>query len=117
MYCWFSSNGDHKVLFFGRCLKNNVCFAGVAKTSAFMSRDADLCKADLSCPKPINTTNLSKHCNRSMLVAMKVIYLCNLESLLTLIDDDNLNLKIVHLVRDPRATTDSRARAEGKSYK
>jgi len=52
-----------------------------------------------------------------MLVAMKVIYLCNLESLLTLIDDDNLNLKIVHLVRDPRATTNSRARTGRKSYK
>ena len=43
------------------------------------------------------------------MVAMKVIYLCRLEWLVPLMKDPTLNVKVVHLVRDPRATLTSRA--------
>ena len=39
---------------------------------------------------------------------MKVIYLCKIEWLVPMLKDPDINLKIVHLVRDPRTTIFSR---------
>ena len=64
------------------------------------------------CQAPINPVRLNKHCQQSEIVAMKVIYLCKLEWLVPLLKDPLLNVKIVHLVRDPRSTIASRIRSK-----
>jgi len=43
-----------------------------------------------------------------MLVALKVIYLCKVEWLMPFVKNPKVDLKVVHLVRDPRATVKSR---------
>ena len=83
-----------------------------------MLRDAGLCKkegAKQACPFPVNPLPLNKHCESSALIAMKVIYLCKLEWLLPLMMDQSLNVKVVHLVRDPRSTINSRIKESPSS--
>jgi len=75
--------------------------------SLFLDRDADLCKKQ-ACPEPIDLKALTKHCRHSMLVALKVIYLCKVEWLMPFVKNPKVDLKVVHLVRDPRATVKSR---------
>ena len=98
---------------FHRCKKTGVCFVdGGIKISTFMARDAGLCQKNerggQTYPFPVNLLSLNKHCESSALIAMKVIYLCKLEWLLPLMMDQSLNVKVVHLVRDPRSTINSR---------
>jgi len=76
-----------------------------------MTRDSNICKVIKGtqvCPKPLDPKLLNNHCKKSLLVAMKVNYLCQLEWLLPLLEDLNFNVKVVHLVRDPRANIHSR---------
>jgi len=42
---------------------------------------------------------------------MKVVNLYKLEALMPLLEDEEYNIKIIHLVRDPRAVTLSRTKA------
>ena len=98
-----------------RCLKFNLCFAWGGKYQAFLKRDTDICHP--KCPAPINPDDLEKHCKRSLFRAMKVNYMCRLEWLLPLLSADDVIVKIVHLVRDPRATAASHIAAWGESYR
>ena len=96
-----------------RCLENQLCFAeGGLKASKFLSRDAGICNVDQGmwqiCPKPINQVLLQNHCKKSLLIALKVTYLCNFEWILSLLRERETNIKVVHLVRDPRSTVNSR---------
>jgi len=82
-----------------------------------MSRDAGICRMNNEnqiCPVPVNPIPVNKHCKKSLLVAMKVIYLCKLEWLLPLLEATDVNVKVVHLVRDPRSTINSRTGHKGK---
>jgi len=98
-----------------------VCFAQVPeKASRFMTRDSNICedKNEVQiCPKPLNSKRLNDHCKKSLLVAMKVNYLCQLMWLLPLLEDLNFNVKVVHLVRDPRATIYSRIQYPANVFK
>ncbi|XP_077993692.1 carbohydrate sulfotransferase 1-like [Glandiceps talaboti] len=51
-------------------------------------------------------------CKKVKNVAVKVIRVVNIQSLQALMADDTLNVKIIHLVRDPRAIYSSRVKAE-----
>nr|CAB3230871.1 carbohydrate sulfotransferase 3-like [Phallusia mammillata] len=126
--CQFDLQGHYKKAYlasqltdsFATCMKTKICFTKHPKCSRFLSRDTNICKINKQgqqiCPEPINTETLSSYCNTSLLRAMKVIYLCELESLLPLLKDPTVNVKVLHLVRDPRATVNSRVN-ELKSYK
>ena len=72
-------------------------------------------KGGQMCPFPVNPLPLNKHCESSALIAMKVIYLCKLEWLLPLMMDQSLNVKVVHLVRDPRSMINSRIKESPSS--
>ena len=109
--CFFLN--DSFCCFCCRCKKYGVCFvAGVSpKLSQFVHRDAKICTTKnqtQKCPKPIPPASLNQHCKNSLLVAMKVVYLCRLEWLVPLLKDSDVNVKVVHLVRDPRSTINSR---------
>ena len=96
-----------------------MCFAG-GKTnfSEFLSRDAKICRyvgrEGHICPTPIKPELINSHCKSSAVKAMKVIYLCKLEWLMPLLQSSSPNVKVIHLVRDPRATVFSRA---GRKWK
>ena len=95
-----------------RCLENQLCFVeGSSKASKFLSRDAGICNVDQGmsqiCPKPINQVLLQNYCKKSLLIALKVTYLCNFEWILPLLRETETNIKVVHLVRDPRSTVNS----------
>jgi len=101
-----------KISFF-RCKTFNVCFInGSMKSSKFMSRDAGICRQSGRnthiCPHPLDPFLINRHCERSILIAMKTIYLCKFEWLLPLLFDPHINVKVLHLVRDPRSTINSR---------
>ena len=93
----------------------NVCFIdGIRsqKFSAFLARDTNLCKLTngrQDCPQPLDLDGLSEHCKNSPIIAMKVIYVCHLKWLVPLMKNNSLDVKVVHLVRDPRATLVSRS--------
>ena len=100
-------------LLFFRCKQHHLCFVGSSdKSSKFVSRDTNICKPGSHgtqiCPSPINQTRIQNHCKNSLLIALKVNYLCNLEWILPLLKEKQTNVKIVHLVRDPRSTINSR---------
>jgi len=81
-----------------------------------MSRDTGMCYMNGNvqfCPTPVDPVPMNKHCRKSLLVAMKVIYLCKLEWLLPLLEATDVNIKVVHLVRDPRSTISSRTGHNG----
>ncbi|CAK8694477.1 unnamed protein product [Clavelina lepadiformis] len=106
-------NVSNKNDIWSRCKIYNICFpSNQGKAGIFLARDAGICKlrgkGEVVCPKPIDHKDLEKHCRQSLLVAMKVIYLCKLEWLTPLLRDEEFNVKIIHLVRDPRATVNSR---------
>ncbi|XP_076801917.1 carbohydrate sulfotransferase 1-like [Clavelina lepadiformis] len=100
-----------------RCKIHNVCFTSkTQKVSHFLSRDAGMCHVANRvqiCPEPLNATELSCYCKKSLLVAMKAIYVCKLEWIVPLLRDPKVNIKVIHLVRDPRATTNSRTEGKG----
>ena len=98
-----------------RCKKYNYCFADDRKANRYLYNEAKICtkKEKLYCPKPLPATSLNNFCRRSLLVAMKVIYLCKLEWLMPLLGDPDFNIKVVHLVRDPRPTIYSRTKHTG----
>ncbi|XP_078482830.1 carbohydrate sulfotransferase 1-like [Ciona intestinalis] len=104
------TNRDDK---YSKCKEYGVCFAGYtrSKYSAYLTRDAQIChttEVHQQCPAPIDLDRLSSHCRSSIMVAMKVIYLCRLEWITPLLSSKQSNVKIVHLVRDPRAIVNSR---------
>uniref|UniRef100_H2YAG4 Sulfotransferase n=2 Tax=Ciona savignyi TaxID=51511 RepID=H2YAG4_CIOSA len=98
---------------YSRCKIHNVCFAGntQSKYSAYLTRDAKICNVVNNfqyCPEPIDLERLSAHCRGSVLIATKMIYLCKLEWISSFLSPPSASLKVLHLVRDPRATINSR---------
>ncbi|KAM4035989.1 carbohydrate sulfotransferase 1-like [Anomaloglossus baeobatrachus] len=58
--------------------------------------------------RKINLTLASTSCRSYKTMAIKIIRIPELNHMRTLVDDPRLNLKVVHLVRDPRAVLASR---------
>ena len=61
-----------------------------------------MCTENGACPG-LDFTKLTEHCLKSSFRAMKVNYLQRLELLLPLLNSQNITVKVIHLVRDPRA--------------
>ncbi|XP_070537318.1 carbohydrate sulfotransferase 1-like [Ptychodera flava] len=67
------------------------------------------------CPA-IQQREFLETCHQSKHIVIKIIRVINLRSLAPLLMDPTLNIKIVHLVRDPRAIYTSRVQTEGLTY-
>ena len=96
------------------CTKRKFCFAPFTK---------ELCE-ERHCPKPrgfnkssmdcwkhcgvINVNSVENDCRRKKFSAVKIIRLCDIESLKPLVDDAKLDVKVLHLIRDPRGIANSR---------
>ncbi|CAK8684180.1 unnamed protein product [Clavelina lepadiformis] len=87
-----------------KCGSENLCFA---HRSRFLARDTDLCDGG-KCRGPYDPLVLSEICRRSLFPAMKIIFEPFLKSFQHLMEDPHLNVKVIHLVRDPRAVIQSR---------
>lgn len=91
---------------FVECIKHNICFVGVEKATKFITRDAPHLLDTKS--KKVDMAALGEFCRSSDFVAGKLNYLRGIENITHLFDDADVQMKIVHLVRDPRATILSR---------
>ncbi|CAK8680172.1 unnamed protein product [Clavelina lepadiformis] len=94
------------------CVNRGVCFASCTKCSLFLSRDSNICRnpknGGHACPGKLNMIKLSEHVAKVDLMAFKVVYMCDISWIQPLLNDPTVNLKIIHLVRDPRAIINSR---------
>nr|XP_002128541.1 carbohydrate sulfotransferase 1 isoform X1 [Ciona intestinalis] len=89
-----------------RCVEDNFCFKF---KSLFLSRDTDLCQSPWKgCKVPFDPQILSQVCQRSLFPVSKVIAEPFLESLEPILEDSRVELRVIHLVRDPRAVMSSR---------
>ncbi|XP_043937413.1 carbohydrate sulfotransferase 5-like [Protopterus annectens] len=97
--------------------RNNLHLFGWGLSRALCSRPA--CNAfsrtyitsEDICTKACGTYPLNKIeevCQTYSHIVLKEVRLCSLEPLYSLLNDPSLNLKIIHLVRDPRAVLNSR---------
>ena len=92
-----------------RCLKLNICFMdGLEKSGLFMRRDMPSVK-DRKTGR-IDLSKLGHFCRRSDFFAAKLNYLTSLRNISHLLTGgiDDVQVKAIHLVRDPRATIRSR---------
>nr|XP_006825090.1 PREDICTED: carbohydrate sulfotransferase 1-like [Saccoglossus kowalevskii] len=76
----------------------------------------DACKQSVGC-STLTPEQLSESCDTFKHVAMKVIRLDSLTLLESLVVEDRMNLKVLHLVRDPRGVASSRKRFYGYTEK
>ncbi|XP_044133413.1 carbohydrate sulfotransferase 1-like [Bufo gargarizans] len=80
------------------------------------SQEFDESKCFTLCRK-INLTLASTSCRSYKTMAIKTIRIPEINHMRTLVEDPRLNLKIVHLVRDPRAVLASRLSTFGDIYR
>ena len=102
---------------FAKCIENNLCFS--ERNQQLLERYNKTCQQNhknylkkQGC-KPFHDSEvLSKICRNSSVVAFKILRICDISTLDALINDNairsNADLKIIHLVRDPRAIIASR---------
>lgn len=90
------------------CVRSNMCFAGCDKCSKFLQRDPPFVYDRL---RRVDPRKLDRHCRHSEFRAAKLNYLPQISDVTHLMAADDVNVKVVHLVRDPRATTSSRFRS------
>lgn len=85
---------------------SNVCFY---YKSNFLWRNTKLCTQDPPrCGvKTLDPHELEKVCRQSLFTALKVIRLQSLMELVPLLTDPRIDLKVIQLVRDPRAVVPS----------
>lgn len=87
--------------------RSNVCFFTRSK---FLWRNTELCK--LKHPrcavKKFSTPVLSKVCRQSLLIGVKAVRFPSLAHLVPMLNSETLNLKVIQLIRDPRAVVPSR---------
>nr|XP_039268403.1 carbohydrate sulfotransferase 1-like [Styela clava] len=89
-----------------KCVMNNICFR--TRTKELCSER--FCAAPISCAKcrRVETHELNSICESKAISATKVIRLRSLSILETLMQDKKMDLKILHLIRDPRGIASSR---------
>uniref|UniRef100_F6UZR9 Sulfotransferase n=1 Tax=Ciona intestinalis TaxID=7719 RepID=F6UZR9_CIOIN len=102
-----------------RCISNNFCFR--EKSKVLCSRE--FCphgnpRSCLGCDA-VDPVMASDACSKKKFVVIKVIRLCDLQNLKGLITNSKFDIKILHLVRDPRGiyhsvTAVSRKSADGQ---
>ena len=79
-----------------------MCFVNCDgnKCGNFFKREA---KEVLNSKGQVNLHLLGQHCKKSDFLAAKLNYLPGLESLIGLLDSEDIDLKVIFLRRDPRA--------------
>lgn len=75
--------------------------------------ESSLIKPVRGCP-PLNTKAVTYVCNKHKHITIKMIRMYSLSALEDVIRDPDLNVKVLHLVRDPRGIYTSRVKAEHK---
>uniref|UniRef100_H2XJN5 Sulfotransferase n=1 Tax=Ciona intestinalis TaxID=7719 RepID=H2XJN5_CIOIN len=93
---------------YAQCLKNNICFE--ERHLPLLARYESACQQSnySNCQLPLKPTIISAICSKSKLVVYKILRVCELQNLAHLIKTEDLDIRIVHLVRDPRAILSSR---------
>lgn len=92
-----------------KCLTDNFCFR---------SKTKDLCSKEF-CPSgrrsgqcercgPLHLPRLNHFCRQHDVAVTKVIRLCDLTSMKSIMEDPSMDVKIIHLIRDPRGMINSR---------
>lgn len=96
-----------------QCRRQNVCFRNRMKNLC----SYEFCTQPHSCMGCLrmNSKILSELCESKSLTAAKVIRLQSLQLLRPLLEDDKSDIKVIHLVRDPRGIYSSRMKLSHKS--
>ncbi|XP_042191750.1 carbohydrate sulfotransferase 1-like [Callorhinchus milii] len=98
---------DHETtMFFRRGASNALCEPPVC-ASYWDSREVEEHLCARKC-KSLNLTLASQACQKRSHVAIKTVRIPEIKDLRLLTEDPRLNLKIIHLVRDPRGILTSR---------
>uniref|UniRef100_H2YDE9 Sulfotransferase n=1 Tax=Ciona savignyi TaxID=51511 RepID=H2YDE9_CIOSA len=97
------------------CLSHNFCFR--QKSKVLCSKQFCTQGDPQSCSRcePVDPIMASDACGQSKVVVIKVIRMCHLESLRNLVTNPKFDIKIVHLVRDPRGVFQSVSGVSRKS--
>ncbi|XP_072256503.1 carbohydrate sulfotransferase 1-like [Pyxicephalus adspersus] len=104
---------DHVALsFFRHAASKALCAPPVCKQEERLEEN----KCAKRCYK-INMTLASTACRSYKYMAIKIIRIPEIDHLKTLVEDPRLNLKIIQLVRDPRAVLASRISTFGDQYR
>nr|CAB3230801.1 carbohydrate sulfotransferase 1 [Phallusia mammillata] len=94
------------------CLIDNFCFR--RKTDELCGKE--LCPFGIQhkCAKcgPIHLPRVNNLCRSKKMSVIKVIRLCDIMGLKTIMNDPTMDLKIIHLVRDPRGIQSSRLKID-----
>jgi len=94
-----------------QCLLNDMCFR--AKTKGLCEKEMCLSKdkrASCTACGPLNLNKLNNFCRSHKMSATKVIRLSNLSKMQSIAEDPEMDVKIIHLIRDPRGIASSRLR-------
>lgn len=89
------------------CMKNGLCFTDCEKCSLFLSRDAH----GVARGAKVDLVKLEHFCKKSEFVAAKLNYVRGVRNLKHLLTRDDVDVRIIYLTRDPRATIRSRIKA------
>ena len=97
-----------------KCVRNHLCF--YERHKQLLTKYSKKCKAEQKsghyCGFPIKLDILSSICKTSSIVAFKILRICDIASLETVLSElearSDVTLKFIHLVRDPRAIMNSR---------
>ena len=108
---------------YAQCLPHNLCFS--ERHQQLLRKYKIKCgngKAAVQskCGFPLKSRILSEICGSSPIVAYKILRVCNFSTLHDLFksvkNNLNIQLKVLHLIRDPRAILASRLRVSYQSY-
>ncbi|XP_053572191.1 carbohydrate sulfotransferase 1-like isoform X2 [Bombina bombina] len=95
---------DHlAITFFRRGASNALCLPPLCEN--LQSLDEHLCAKKC---RTVNLTLASKSCHTYRHMAIKTVRIPEINDIRTLVEDPRLNLKIIHLARDPRGILASR---------
>ncbi|XP_053321637.1 carbohydrate sulfotransferase 1-like [Spea bombifrons] len=102
-YIWPAPKDHETSVFFRRGASNALCSPPLC--DQLQKIEEHVCSR--KCP-PLNFTAVSKSCRTYKHMAIKTVRIPEVNDLKTLAEDPRLNLKIIHLVRDPRGILASR---------
>uniref|UniRef100_H2ZM12 Sulfotransferase n=1 Tax=Ciona savignyi TaxID=51511 RepID=H2ZM12_CIOSA len=97
---------------YAQCLNNTICFE--ERHSPLLKKHKTICRNLHAgkCSLPMQPKLISELCLQSKLVVYKILRVCDLETLSSLFKSsrkkNDIDMKLIHLVRDPRAILSSR---------
>ena len=110
-------SNDRQCLHTGACFRQNskdLCYSGMCPRGITTVRPP--IRKELQCIQcgPLNLDLIDNLCRLRKVTAIKTIRICDLTWLDELLHSDTFDLKVVHLIRDPRAIARSRRSIPGK---